>query len=374
MSGFQAKHIETLNLPLAQSGGASGFGTMLLLLLFQTIVFVGVCHWAYAFENVAPRPRSHPISSRVARMTVLKSQSHPSETSLVENDNMVREIRELMSQHDPILLFASRLLPADTSRDASALYAWCRRLDEITDDPAADSSEVRQRLSDWEARFDKLCHGQPVDGMDAALAQCLKRHEGALDEAPFREMMAGMTADAVDGRTVATMEELEIYAYQVAGTVGIMLLPLLGANVDQARKPAIALGKAIQLVNVLRDAAPDASELQRIYLPQDMLASEGVSNGDILELTSSEGYCRVVEKVADRAEELLAEAEIGRTTLPGLGPLFVQIIVELYRSYLTKLRHMNYDNLATEGERVKIGIVQKVFVSCKALVAVVPDL
>ena len=63
-----------------------------------------------------------------------------------------QDIEALMSKHDPILRFASRLLPADTTRDASALYAWCRRLDEITDDPGAAPSEVRRRLTEWERR------------------------------------------------------------------------------------------------------------------------------------------------------------------------------------------------------------------------------
>ena len=64
-----------------------------------------------------------------------------------------------------------------------------------------------------------------------------------------------MKSDAVDGfRTVGDMEDLATYAYPVAGTVGLMLLPLLDADVDSARTPAIALGKAIQLINILRDA------------------------------------------------------------------------------------------------------------------------
>lgn len=288
------------------------------------------------------------------------------------NEQMISsEIKELMSKHDPILLFASKLLPAATAKDASALYAWCRRLDEITDDPNADLSTIQLRLADWENRFDALCNAQPVDGMDAALTQCLQRNAGSLNEQPFQDMISGMKSDAVNDRTVPTMEELEVYAYQVAGTVGLMLLPLLDADMDRARTPAIALGKAIQLINILRDAKPDA-RLGRVYLPQDMLISEGVSNEDILNLQSSDGYCRVVKKVADRAHGLLREAEVGKSTLPGLGPLFVQIIVELYRGYLVKLEELNYDNLGTEaGERVRISSLQKIAASGKAIFAVV---
>ena len=299
-----------------------------------------------------------------------RSSQQQSNAAVKEDDDRIsNEIIQLMSQFDPILLFASRLLPPQVAKDASALYAWCRRLDEITDDPTADAFTIQQKLLDWEDRFDALARGKPVDEMDAALTQCLQRNIDTLNEQPFRDMIAGMKSDAVEGiRTIDNMDELEVYCYQVAGTVGCMLLPLLNADIDKATEPAIALGKSIQLINILRDAKPDAA-LGRIYLPQDMLQCENVSNEDILNLKSSNGYCKVVQQVATRAHELLGEAEIGKSTLPGLGPLFVQIIVELYRSYLIKLQEMNYDNLNSEGERVKITTLQKMGAAGKALFA-----
>jgi phytoene synthase len=182
----------------------------------------------------------------------------------------IASIDELMAQHDPILLYASRLLPAATASDASALYAWCRRLDEIVDAPSApgDPSGTQARLDDWQRRFNSLIHGCPADEMDAALAACLQRHP-SLGRKPFDDMIAGMRSDAVASCRIDTLTELEEYAYRVAGTVGLMLLPLLGAELATARAPAIALGKAVQLVNILRDATTDAS-LGRIYLPREV--------------------------------------------------------------------------------------------------------
>lgn len=182
-------------------------------------------------------------------------------------------------------------------------------------------------------------------------------------------MISGMQADTVHNRTISNMAELDEYAYQVAGTVGLMLLPLLDANVEESRDAAIALGKAIQLINILRDASPDVA-LGRVYLPQDMLRAEGVSTEDVLQLKSSLGYRKVVAAVADRAEALLKEAELGKSTLPGMGPLFVQVIVELYREYLIKLELIGYDNLNLSGERVKIKTIQKLMASLKAVVKV----
>mmetsp|Transcript_3016 Transcript_3016/g.5089 ORF Transcript_3016/g.5089 Transcript_3016/m.5089 type:complete len:330 (-) Transcript_3016:153-1142(-) len=289
---------------------------------------------------------------------------HPQSSTTQEDE----AIEELMKKHDPILLFASKLLDDETARDASALYAWCRRLDEITDDPSSDVATIQQRLSDWESRFDMICRNEPVDDMDRALAMYLQRNDD-LELSPFIDMISGMQADSVLNRTISNMAELEEYAYQVAGTVGLMLLPLLNANVEQSRDAAIALGKAIQLINILRDASPDVV-LGRVYLPQDMLRAEGVSTEDVLLRKSSPEYRKVVAAVAERAEALLLEAEIGKSTLPGIGPLFVQIIVELYREYLVKLEQIGYDNLNLRGERVKINSIQKLMASVKAAIKV----
>mmetsp|Transcript_505 Transcript_505/g.645 ORF Transcript_505/g.645 Transcript_505/m.645 type:complete len:333 (-) Transcript_505:69-1067(-) len=323
-----------------------------ILLLAPTVLLASKCS-GFSFRT----------SSSCTHRRMLPLLHHRSSTT--QQDEAVQE---LMKEHDPILLFASRLLDAETARDASALYAWCRRLDEITDDPSSDVATIQQRLSDWERRFDLICRNEPVDDMDRALAMYIERNDD-LDLSPFTDMISGMQADTVHNRTISNMAELDEYAYQVAGTVGLMLLPLLDANVEESRDAAIALGKAIQLINILRDSSPDVA-LGRVYLPQDMLRAEGVSTEDVLQLKSSLGYRKVVAAVADRAEALLKEAELGKSTLPGMGPLFVQVIVELYREYLIKLELIGYDNLNLSGQRVKIKTIQKLMASLKAVVKV----
>jgi phytoene synthase len=279
-----------------------------------------------------------------------------------------------MAEYDPILLFVSRLLPPRVAKDAGALYAWCRRLDEICDQEGADPIETRHQLDEWERRFGELWEGRPVDELDAALTECLLRqrnNENGLTEEPFRDMIEGMRSDTVvgGGRRIASLAELEEYAYQVAGTVGLMLLPLLEAP-PEAKEPAISLGKAIQLINILRDASPDVA-LGRIYLPQDMLRAQDVKEEDILLANDnsniSNGYRSVTKAVCERANELLEEAEVGKESLPGLGPLLVQIIIELYRGYLVELEKRGYNNLTFNGERVKISKFQKVAASLTAL-------
>lgn len=305
--------------------------------------------------------------STVNRNIQLHSTQDSSSSNL-ELDTVLQDINsvdELMQTYDPILLFARKLLPDQTAKDASALYAWCRRLDEITDDPNADVETIQQRLDIWQCRFESICNNDPVDEMDAALTDCLSRSE-SLTKEPFEDMIQGMRNDAVPNRRIKTMNELEEYAYQVAGTVGVMLLPLLNANMKTAKEPAMALGKAIQLINILRDASFDVT-LGRIYLPQELLNENNVLEEDIMNCMSSKDYCNVVKQVADRANNLLLQAEEGKTSLPGLGPLFVQVVIELYRGYLDKLESLEYDNLNVQGERVRISSVQKLCAVFKAI-------
>jgi phytoene synthase len=325
---------------------------MLIFFIASVSTSIISCHGTWAFMQ--------------SRNNIMNRRMYDMNNKKVLSASLQKDIENLMANYDPILLYVSRLLPHQTALDASALYAWCRRLDEITDCSEVELSFKRQQLIDWEDRFVKLYNGKPSDVMDEALYECIQRNSNSLTDKPFLDMIAGMKADAVPNRTIENMEELELYAYQVAGTVGVMLLPLLNADSELSRAPAIALGKAIQLINILRDASPDAA-MGRIYLPQDLLHSEEVSNTDILALKSSIGYRKVVKEVADRAKELLREAEIGKSTLPGIGPLFVQIIVELYRGYLIRLEEVQYDNLNARGERVKISTLQKFVATLRAL-------
>ncbi|GFH52512.1 hypothetical protein CTEN210_08988 [Chaetoceros tenuissimus] len=321
---------------------------------------------AFVSSSTTPTTR-HPFNTKPCCPARTFSQGLKASSNL-ELDTVLQDIQsidDLMQTYDPILLFARRLLPEQTAKDASALYAWCRRLDEITDDPNADVETIQQRLDIWQRRFEKICNNEPVDDMDAALTECLSRSE-SLTKEPFEDMIQGMRNDAVLNRRIKTMDELEEYAYQVAGTVGVMLLPLLKADMKNAKEPAIALGKAIQLINILRDASFDVS-LGRIYLPQELLNEYHVLEEDIMNYKSSKEYCAVVKHVADRATDLLEQAEEGKKSLPGLGPLFVQIIIELYREYLEKLESFGYDNLNTKGERVRISSLQKLGSVVKAV-------
>mmetsp|Transcript_3686 Transcript_3686/g.7155 ORF Transcript_3686/g.7155 Transcript_3686/m.7155 type:complete len:320 (+) Transcript_3686:96-1055(+) len=282
-------------------------------------------------------------------------------------------IAGLMREYDPILLYVSNLLDPTKAEDAGALYAWCRRLDQLVDDPPAGSTvaDTRAALDDWAERLDSLCDGRPRDEMDAALTRTLGRHP-TLRRQLFEDMIAGMRSDLNEERRVADYAELELYAYQVAGTVGLMLLPLLGLDSEEevaaAREPAVALGQAVQLINILRDARPDAA-MGRIYLPRDEMVQLDVSEADVLSGRCTPEYRALVARTALRAEELLQQAERGVRQLPAVGSLLAQTIIELYRDYLVELEQRGHDNLSPGGERVRVGKLRKLSASLRAAAA-----
>ena len=97
--------------------------------------------FAFTYHHVATRRR---LSSSPKPKRIMSSQQQSNDAVKEDDDRISNEIIQLMSQFDPILLFASRLLPPQVAKDASALYSWCRRLDEISDDPTADASTIQQ--------------------------------------------------------------------------------------------------------------------------------------------------------------------------------------------------------------------------------------
>ena len=168
-------------------------------------------------------------------------------------------------------------------------------------------------------------------------------------------MLAGMRADTAVDRRIATYDELREYGYQVAGTVGLMLLPLLGveskAEVAAARATVALRSRSRSPTS--RDARPDAA-LGRVYLPQDELAAVGATDADIFAGRPTAAHREVVAKNAARARALLDDEAGALAALPSWwASLMALVIVEQYRALLDVLADRDHDNLT--GERCRVG-------------------
>jgi len=261
------------------------------------------------------------------------------------------EAAEMVKLDDELLFGVSEFLMPDRQKFAFwALYAWARRADEIVDGPEAIDEEpatIMAALDEFGDTFDKLVAGEPMaDPLDQALAWVLKDYSMA--RAPFDDMLDGMRMDVVKTR-YDTFEELERYCYCVAGTVGLMALPVLGVAKGQeseASRCAKDLGIGIQLVNIVRDVGFDASTLSRIYLPQEDMAATGATDADFArDIEPSAEARETIKRVSLKAREYLERGRDGIPYLPMSAVLPVLAIANLFEGIVDALEARDYDSL-----------------------------
>jgi phytoene synthase len=149
-------------------------------------------------------------------------------------------------------------------------------------------------------------------------------------------------------RRYATWDDLSLYCYRVAGTVGLMVAPILGCQDDEALPHAVALGTAMQLTNILRDIAEDAAQ-GRLYLPLDDLASFGCDPEAILAGRPSGRFADLLAFEIDRARQLYHQAQRGIPALSPSGRLTTIAGSVLYASILGKIEDMDYDVFAARA-------------------------
>ncbi len=256
----------------------------------------------------------------------------------------IASARAVMATRAVTFRAAARLLPADTADDAAVLYAFCRLVDDLADEHAdlAALSALREQVGG----------ASDPSGPVAAF----------LDLAARRAIPVGAAIDLVDGARsdlgrvrVADDAALIRYAYAVAGTVGRMMAPLLGAP-PAAAAAAVHLGVAMQLTNVCRDVLEDARN-GRVYLPASRLFAAGADPEALVDGTADRAaIASVVRDVLQLAEGWYASADAGMRHLPWRSRLAVLVAARTYRAIGRKLLRHGGDALAgrtvlSAGER-----------------------
>jgi phytoene synthase len=188
------------------------------------------------------------------------------------------------------------MLPPARRRALHAVYAFCRLADDIADEPAVREDRglllVRWREELDAAYLDKSTHPVGVALGDAV-------HRFRLPQWVFHELLSGVESD-LRGHGPETMDELELYCWRVASTVGLLVVELLGYRNPRTRSFAESLGVAVQLTNVLRDVGTDAAA-GRVYLPSAELARFGLDRDAVLARRMSDPLRLVLACTAERA-------------------------------------------------------------------------
>jgi len=208
------------------------------------------------------------------------------------------------------LALAFILLPKLKRDGMSALYAFCREVDDIVDEEQASIPARRERLDAWREDIERACHGgSPRFVVNQELQPVIERHHLPFDL--FHELIKGVAMD-LDIQRYETLDDLELYCYRVASVVGLLSIEIFGYQNPRCREYADALGKALQLTNILRDVGIDARR-GRIYLPHEDLSRFEVREEDILSLRYSDRFARLGEHVASKARHFYL---LARQSLP----------------------------------------------------------
>lgn len=264
------------------------------------------------------------------------------------------------------------LMKEDARAHVWAIYTWCRRTDDIVDSPRAllDRDVLSSDLAKWNDRLNHIWNDRPHDLFDLALSDTVKRYP-TLPISPFRDMIDGMVMDVpgLGQDRYNNFEELYLYCYRVAGTVGLMTLPILGTakgyTEKEAAEPAIALGIGFQLTNILRDVGEDL-ERGRIYLPLDELKQFGLSEEDLFRCEVTPKYIEFMKFQIQRARDYYDIAKKGIKMLAPEGRFAVQASLDLYSRILNVIERNGYDNFrkrAFTTKLEKLSVLPNAFIS-----------
>jgi phytoene synthase len=218
--------------------------------------------------------------------------------------------RALTKKSASNLALAFILLPREKRDAMSALYAFCRAVDDVADEDAVPTEQRRTQLAAWRADIRRACENQkPEFILNQEFAPIIQKFK--LPFALFDELIKGCEMD-LDTLRYENQEQLELYCYRVASVVGLLSIEIFGYQNSACRDYAVYLGQALQLTNILRDVKNDAAR-GRIYLPQCELRRFHVTEAEILAGTFSENYFQLTRSLADRAKHFYALAQ---KTLP----------------------------------------------------------
>jgi phytoene synthase len=277
--------------------------------------------------------------------------------------------RSWIKTHSKSFFLSSLLLP-DRVRHASwALYAFCRRADDAVDEPvgAGDPRGDAMRRVDWlRRRLDAVYAGRSIDDpIDRSFAEVVERHgiHRALPEA----LLAGMEMDA-RGVSYASDDDLLVYCFRVASTVGLMMTKIMTARADVAYLRAADLGVAMQLTNIARDVGEDARR-GRVYLPDALLAEVGLDAEAVRRMAAPSANAREsVRRILERADAHYRAAGQGIPLLPRSCRLAIASSRYIYAAIGTAIARNGYDSIT---RRAYVPLAHKLALVIRAAAAAI---
>jgi phytoene synthase len=251
-------------------------------------------------------------------------------------------------------------LPPERRRAITALYAFCREVDDVVDE-CQDPQLASTKLVWWRMEVAKLFEGKPEHPVTQALQGVLSHFN--LPQEQLLEIIDGMEMDLTQTRYL-DFKGLSLYCYRVASVVGLLAAEIFGYEDRKTQKYAHDLGMAFQLTNIIRDVGEDARR-GRIYLPIEDLQQFDVKAADILNARYSDNFRRLMEFQIARAEQYYEQAFAQlppgdrRAQRPGL------VMAAIYRALLNEIRR---DGCQVLTQRTSLTPLRKLWLAVKTWV------
>jgi phytoene synthase len=248
-------------------------------------------------------------------------------------------------------------LPPQRRRAITALYAFCREVDDVVDE-CSDFNVARATLDWWRAEIERVYSGQPEHPVGQALAQIVPPF--ALPAAQLYEIIDGMEMDLTHNR-YGSFDDLALYCHRVAGVVGLLSARIFGYRDSATETYAHELGLAFQLTNIIRDVGEDARR-NRIYLPLDELARFKVAESDILDGRESAAFRQLMAFQAERADACYRKAYAALPEGDRRAQRTGLVMAAIYRTLLEEIRRDDYRVL---NQRIALTPLRKLWIAWK---------
>ncbi len=244
----------------------------------------------------------------------------------------------------------------DQKREAiTAVYAFCREVDDIVDAPG-DPQVKATKLNWWHHEIDNLYNAVPQHPITMALKPVLELF--SIPKEYFTEIIDGMQMDLQQQR-YASFKDLSLYCYRVASVVGLISAEIFGYQDRQTLKYANDLGMAFQLTNILRDVYDDYKN-DRIYIPQDELEKFGVTEHDIKTQNNNAAFKKLMKFQAERANSFYDKAFLHLPDSDRYTQRAGIIMAAIYHALLNEIINDDYQVLK---HRIRLSSLRKIWIA-----------
>ena len=247
--------------------------------------------------------------------------------------------KQISKQSKSSFYYAFNLLPNDKRDAMNTVYAFCRKTDDIVDEGFEPQELKYEKLRKWRNELEKAIYGTSNYQLLNKLASTISHFNIPLE--PFFELVKGMEMDLQKNRYL-TFDDLQLYCYRVASTVGLMCIEIFGYKHASTKDFAVNLGIALQLTNILRDIKKDAKH-GRIYLPSEDLKRFNYSEEVILNFRYNDNFLQMMKYEANRAKYYFEKAT-DSLNLDDKGKMFAaRAMQHIYYKVLEKIIDADYD-------------------------------